>query len=358
MATIPASPKKDGVKKFFAEKWKVQDEQMDGYLSKLELLYAKKLWHQLTQTINEMLQMPAMKEKKRLVDLYKHFVSDFEMKMNPLSLVRFISEVINQMTDPQDIATFLQKTEQKDLVAQLEKEVDDYDGVSAAHGVFYQLSSDLYRLQGRHAEYYRAALRYLGCTDLEQISDEEKKKRAFYLGLAALLGDGVYNFGELLAHPILDSLRGTEEEWVIDLLYAFNSGSLETFEKLKPKWSQQPDLASKTISLKQKICLLCLMEMTFRRPANARQISFAEIAKETRLPEDEVELLVMKALALGLLKGSLDQVAAKVNMTWVQPRVLDKKQMANMMDRLELWCKDIQSLEGQIEKQAEDILTY
>jgi 26S proteasome regulatory subunit N9 len=53
-------------------------------------------------------------------------------------------------------------------------------------------------LQGRHAEYYRAALRYLGCTDLNDLTEDEKKKRAFYLGLAALLGDGVYNFGELV----------------------------------------------------------------------------------------------------------------------------------------------------------------
>ncbi len=66
-----------------------------------------------------------------------------------------------------------------------------------------------------------------------------------------------------LAHPILESLKGTEEEWVIDLLYAFNSGSLDKFEKLKPKWSLQPDLKSKALNLKQKICLLCLMEVLY-----------------------------------------------------------------------------------------------
>ena len=40
--------------------------------------------------------------------------------------------------------------------------------------------------------------------------------------------------------------------------------------------------------------------MTFRRPALSRCVTFAEVAAETRLPEEEVELLVMKALAQNL----------------------------------------------------------
>lgn len=27
-----------------------------------------------------------------------------------------------------------------------------------------------------------------------------------------------------LAHPVLDSLRGTDKEWIVNLLYAFNAG--------------------------------------------------------------------------------------------------------------------------------------
>ena len=67
--------------------------------------------------------------------------------------------------------------------------------------------------------------------------------------------------------------------------------------------------------------------MTFKRPATNRQLTFAEIAQEAQLPEPEVELLVMKALSLGLVKGSIDQVEQKAHMTWVQPRVLDREQV-------------------------------
>lgn len=67
--------------------------------------------------------------------------------------------------------------------------------------------------------------------------------------------------------------------------------------------------------------------MTFKRPATKRNLSFKDIASVTGVREDEVELLVMKALAQGLLKGTIDQVDSTAHFTWVQPRVLDKKQV-------------------------------
>lgn len=36
----------------------------------------------------------------------------------------------------------------------------------------------------------------------------------------------------------------------------------------------------------------------------------------------------MKALSVGLVKGSIDEVDKRVHMTWVQPRVLDLQQVA------------------------------
>lgn len=86
-------------------------------------------------------------------------------------------------------------------------------------------------------------------------------------------------------------------------------------------------------------------------------MTFKEIAEETRLRENEVELLVMKALAQGLVRGAIDQVAGIVHMTWVQPRVLDRNQIANMVQRLDLWCKDVNSMEHLLETRAHDILT-
>lgn len=47
----------------------------------------------------------------------------------------------------------------------------------------------------------------------------------------------------------------------------------------------------------------------------------------------------MRAMSLGLLKGSIDEVEQVVSISWVQPRVLDKDQIALMVKQLEGWTE-------------------
>ena len=112
--------------------------------------------------------------------------------------------------------------------------MDTLDEVTSVHGRFYELSSNYHMLMGNHAEYYRDALRYLGCMDLAAIPPADRADRAFNIGLAAILGKSVYNFGELLAHPILDALAATPRKWLVDLLYAFNAGDIARFQVTAP----------------------------------------------------------------------------------------------------------------------------
>lgn len=72
-----------------------------------------------------------------------------------------------------------------------------------------------------------------------------------------------------LAHPVLEMLKSTDKAWLVDLLYAFNTGDIVLFEKMKPQWSSIADLAAQELKLRQKISLLCLMEVR-----NAEIITF------------------------------------------------------------------------------------
>ncbi|KAL6433127.1 hypothetical protein ACFW04_006407 [Cataglyphis niger] len=375
------------VNTFLSQKQNVSDKELAAEWAQLEELYGKRLWHQLTLKLETFVKNPTLQQGDNLVQLYVNFLSTFESKINPLSLVEILAHVIQQFQDKQDAIKFLEKTETKvqsnneaialckvlkgqilldklnnqeqakKIIEEVEAMLDNADGITTVHGRFYLLASRLYRLQGKHAEYYRTALRYLGCIELSSLSRQEQEQHAFFLGLAALLGEGVYNLGELLAHPVLESLKGTPNNWLVDLLQAFNAGDIVALERLKPQWSKVADLAAQELKLRQKISLLCLMEMTFKRQANNRQLTFTEISQETRLPLGEVELLVMKALAQGLVRGAIDQVAGTVNMTWVQPRVLDRSQIAGMVQRLDGWCKDVSSMEKLLESRASEILT-
>jgi 26S proteasome regulatory subunit N9 len=80
----------------------------------------------------------------------------------------------------------------------------------------------------------------------------------------------------------------------------------------------QPALVSKQAYIKEKVALLALMVLVFQRPSHERNIAFGEIAEATRLPEAQVEWLVMRALSCGLIKGSIDQVDGIVRVSWVQ----------------------------------------
>jgi len=77
--------------------------------------------------------------------------------------------------------------------------LNSIDGVSAAHGRFYLLQSRLYKTTGETAEYYKSALKFLGCTSLTDLSVTEQREHAKNLSIAALIAEGIYNFGELVS---------------------------------------------------------------------------------------------------------------------------------------------------------------
>ena len=245
----------------------------------------------------------------------------------------------------------------KEIIESTDAMIDTEMGITTVHARFYQLASEYYQKAGNHAEYYRNALRYLGCCGTTGIdiseSDDVLAQRAFTLALAAILGQDVFNFGELLLHPIVLKMK-PEHVYMRDLLFAFNSGSIAKFDELKPAWQTQPDLAAHEIDMRKKICLLCLMEMAFNTPNGA--LTFAQIAKSTSLPIGDVELLVMKALSKGLVRGSIDEVESKVTITWVQPRVLNKDQISGMKGRLETWIKDVNEFSNKLEMRAQEII--
>lgn len=205
------------------------------------------------------------------------------------------------------------------------------------------------------ASFYKNALLYLACIDLEELTETERASRAYNLSVAALVSETIYNFGELLLHPILDSLTQTPHNWLRELLFAFNRGDLTAYDVLAGNISKNKLLESHRVFLYQKISLSALTEMVFHRPPHDRSLSFQAIASETKVQPDEIEHLVMKALSLGLLRGSIDQVAQVAQIHWVQPKVLDMKQIDGMRNRLKEWDAGVNQLGHWIEGAGKDV---
>jgi PCI domain. len=215
--------------------------------------------------------------------------------------------------------------------------------------------TDIVQAKQEFASFYKNALLYLACINLEDLQESERAERAYNLSVAALISDSIYNFGELLLHPILDSLTETPHNWLRELLFAFNRGDLTAYDVLAGNISKNKLLESHKVFLYQKISLSALTEMVFRRPPHDRSLAFSAIASETKVQPDEIEHLVMKALSLGLLRGSIDQVAGVAQIHWVQPKVLDMKQIDGMRNRLKDWDAGVNQLGHWIEGAGKDV---
>lgn len=376
----------DVIPEFLSQQQDKTPEELQHLIFDFENFWERKLWHQLTHSLLDFFNNDAS-EPQRL-DFYKVFIVKFADKINQLKLVELALKAADTFDDDDDKLAFLQgvaKKVDKELsqdafvyasvaVARTKLDLDDLDGArkeldaaetildtfdsveTVIHAAFYDANASYYQRKMDFAAYYRNALLYLACIDIQSLTPQERHARAHHLSLAALLSDSIYNFGELLLHPILDALKDSKQNaWFRDLLFAFNRGDLAAFEALYGKITATSLLNQHRDHLRQKIYLASLTEAIFRRPPHDRAMSFADIAADTKVRPDEIEHLVMKALSLGLLRGTIDQVDEVAHITWVQPKVLDLKQIDNMRQRLLDWNSSVNQLGNWIETAGGDV---
>ncbi|KAL6692660.1 26S proteasome subunit Rpn9-like protein [Trichoderma pleuroticola] len=376
----------DSISDFLAEQRDAAPEELQPLILNFEDYWERKLWHQLTDALVEFFNDDGSAAQR--LAFYNVFILKFADKINKLKLVMLALKAATQCKDDRDRLAFLQSVVKKvdtedsqdalvfasvavarvklslgeledakqDLDA-AEKILDSFDSVEAVvHAAFYDASANYYQRKMDFANYYRTALLYLACIDLSSLSDEERHRRAYYLSVAALVSTSIYNFGELLLHPILDTLgRSEDDAWLRDLLFAYNRGDLASYDLLSDNIASNKLLNDNSDNLRQKIYLAALTEAVFRRPPHDRTMTFATISQETKVQPQEIEHLVMKALSLGLLRGTIDQVGQIAHITWVQPKVLDMKQIESMRQRLLEWDSNVNQLGNWIEAAGHDV---
>ncbi|KAF4300974.1 hypothetical protein GTA08_BOTSDO06883 [Botryosphaeria dothidea] len=370
---------------YLAEQRDAAPDDLQPFFLNFEDYWERKLWHELTNTLIEYYSHPQSAPQR--INLFNTFVRTFADKINQLKLVTLGLSAASQFKDDKERLAFLQSLADKvnkpasqdayvyatvaaaSVQLQLrdfpdarkkldesEQILDSFDTVeTVVHASFYRVNAEYYKSQHEFAAYYKNALLFLACVDISELPREETMQRAYDLSIAALVSDSIYNFGELLLHTILDSLTNTPHAWLRDLLFAFNRGDLAAYDVLSGNISKNNLLKEHQQFLYQKISLAALTETVFRRPPQDRAMTFQAISQETKVPIDQIEHLIMKALSLGLLKGTIDQVDQIAKINWVQPKVLDMKQIEGMRTRLRDWDSSVNQLGNWIEGVGKDV---
>jgi len=342
----------------------------------------------LTDQLLEYFSNPAS-EKQRL-PIYNSFIISFADKINQLKLVKLALGASEQVSDDNERSKFLQSlatrvdkpdsedahvytitelasvylrlgetAKAREQLDKAQKTLDQFDFVeNVVHAAFYRVNADYFQAENGYTSYYRNSLLYLACLDetTTNLEDEQFERRAYDLAVAALVSDEIYNFGELLLHPILNNLKNdTDQSWLRSLLFAFNRGDLRKYDRLSGYLDRDKTLNSHREFLWQKINLAALTELVFRRPPHDRAMTFQTISQETKVKPDEIEHLLMKALSLGLLRGKIDQVDQIARIHWVQPKVLERSQIEDMQNRLREWDSNVNQLGHWIEGVGKDV---
>ena len=365
-------------------------------------LYQRKLWHQLTMSTLEFVSSPSSTLRttsegtNSYLALFDKVILPIDKKLNQLTLARIASAVSFSLLDSPPykdgvaaraiLENLLEKkdrlgpsaalyaesrlgllgltvlarsgdaltTESSVRVLEGTKETimknrptlaelaDTESEAAIVHSAYYETAMTYRKAVGPPEAYYREAIQYVAYTSLTDLSQEERYNLATDLSLAALTGEGVFNFGEIVTTSALKCLEGTDLYYLVELLSAGARGDVLGFQRVADAHAaaiqMQPSLVSRAEAVKEKITLLALVNMVFERPSLERTLSFEDIAERVVVPLDQVEWVIMRALSLKLIKGTMDQVEQTVDVTWVMPRVLDSKQMSELATRFGEWA--------------------
>ncbi|KAI5902101.1 26S proteasome regulatory subunit RPN9 [Candida parapsilosis] len=378
----------------------LDNSELISLFYQLEDYYERKLWHQLTQQLDEFYYTfdqsqisPELKHK-----IYTQFIQQFAMKLNIIKVVDFlIASQFNNETaldklinlkqeyikylkrehnykenedgseDPEFSALlsndesliyidlqisryylYLNQFESSEqTMSKIESKFDNLNNDLSAkiNAAYYLTKSIEYKLHENYNAYYTNGLLFL--SSVPSLTSEEKVQLCYDLCIAAILGDKVYNFGELILHDILQEIAtdNSPYNWLYHLIQALNAGDLSQFNHwLSIAFTKSPQLQSHQVFIKQKIIIMALLELISTKSTTNKRITFKEISEFTGTPVNDVEHLIIKCFSLKLIQGYINQIDQVLVITWLQPRILNLKQVHNLYTHLVDWDHKVEQL--------------
>lgn len=375
----------------FLDTLKQQFPDLNVLVSEIQDELNLKLWHQLSGHLIELSDCALLHQGEYLINLYNHVIKSIEVVFNPMKIMIILKNLIKNYSNNLESALVFLEDINKRLNLKGEElifmeclkvecllglsnlyESDDrlkkikvsleklFDVDHIVYAYFYKLSAIYYEKKLCFDEFYNYALQFFAYCKDELLPKEEKLNMCYKMTVASLIGEKMYNFTELVDKEFFKVLIGGQFEWIYNLILSLNSGKVEQFTKMIQNYKNniisEPILASKLDLLDQKIKITALLDLIFQKSKNERVFTYKEIGTNCCCDYNQVEILVMKALSLGLIRGHIDQIENSVVITWIQPKYLDREKTLVLSERLDNWIKKTNDVLSEFEQATRPLI--
>ncbi|KAI7882190.1 PCI-domain-containing protein [Lichtheimia hyalospora FSU 10163] len=150
--------------------------------------------------------------------------------------------------------------------------------------------------------------------------------------------ENFFAFEDLLQYTAIQKIKGTKEYELLDVFLNGNLDTYKTFAAANADLMKRLDADSNV----RKIRLLALASLGCENLT--RELSYAEIAKNLDISEDEVEMWVIDVIRAGLVEAKLDQLNKTVIVHRSVHRVFGKEQWQQLSQRLNTWKESLNEI--------------
>jgi len=366
--------------------------QIEKDLIEIQNYFENKLWHQLSLKLESLLRTQPVFKGQAAYELYSNFISQFDSRINQLKFTTIIALLGHELQDVSletslydeiltksnwlgeeakfclEMDIVIRHLKESDLLSAKNRlnKFEDYvkkENISDAvvFSKYYKALMEYQKLSGFSNEFFASAILYLGYTNLEDLSQEEKISVAKDMITSGLIGDNIYSYGGILDSPIVEVLSTTIYASYVQLLETVQQGNTPQFhallaspaiQSLSPEYNT---LVTHASVLELKITLMGMMNIFIERSAHDRIVQFPIIQEKCCVAEDKVEWLLMKAMSVGLMKGTIDEVDQTISVSWINPRMVEKRQYGVLRDQIAAWQTKVKDALHIVEERATEL---
>lgn len=375
----------------FLDNLKINYPSLNSLISEIQGELNLKLWFQVCEHLVELTEKTELHNGVELIYLYENLIRAIEPVFNPMKIMIMLKNIIKNFSGRlSDALVFLEdiskridpKGEEKffmqclksecllglnqlyecnDLLKEVKVSLENlFDVDHIVYSYFYKLCSQYYEKKQNYDEFYNYALQYFAYINEEKMQKSEKLELCYKMALASIIGEKMFNFSELVEKKYFKSLINSNYEWIYNIVRALSTGKVDQFYSVVKQHEAQimtePLLKNKLNFLETKAKIHALLDLVFQKNKNERVLTFKDISNNCQCDYNVVEILCIKALSLGLIKGHIDQVEGLLYVTWIQPKYLEKEKIAVLAERLDVWISNTGKVLEDFQQKAEYLL--